>query len=794
MKILIVEDDQATANLLSKTLSDNYYTVDLATDGMTGLEFAQGWEYDLILLDVELPKLNGIQVCREIRNQSKKTPILMLTVKENDQDVIAGLDAGADDYVTKPCNLEQLLARIRSLLRRSTDPASSILKWGELQLDPAIGRVTYRDQEIPLRRKQYALLELFLRYPQRIFSRSVIIDHLWTVDNFPSENAVTNLMKDLRQSLTNAGITDDLFETIYGLGYRLRVLPNQSKQSITPMDETLVEMPEMAELLERFQASIQRGLATLEAVAQQLLAGQRDEEVWHLAKSEAHRLAGSLGMYGYDRASEIARSLDRLLAKTMSAKTMSPDSSEAKQFMQGLTELQQETGQATTSVAKLPKLPARPLVLVISDDDDWAEALQQEAETWNLRVEVIPDWSLAQQQFVRETPVAIALDSGALVNEDVLHQITQRYSRLPVLTLAAADTLSNRVAASRAGSVRYLTKPMTAAQFFETVTQLVPVPDTLDRAKVLVVDDDVTVHPIVAQLLQPWGLEVVSLDNPEHFWQVLTTAKPDLVLVDIEMPTFSGVELCRVVRQDPQYGDLPIIAITAHTEMEYIRQVFDAGADDLIHKPVIDSELVTRVINRLERLRLRQQVDYLRQQQSQLWHQQSRVDSLTKIANRRAFDEFLQYTWQQHLAERSPLALILCDIDEFKLYNDRYGHLAGDNCLRQLARTLQQCIRPAVDQVARYGGEEFAIILPDTTLSGAVNVAERIQQAIAHLAIPHANAATRPHITLTVGITGSASTANPSANPSIDQLLLMAERALYAAKSNGRDTYCLYPL
>ncbi|HEY9298472.1 MAG TPA: response regulator, partial [Phormidium sp.] len=155
-------------------------------------------------------------------------------------------------------------------------------------------------------------------------------------------------------------------------------------------------------------------------------------------------------------------------------------------------------------------------------------------------------------------------------------------------------------------------------------------------------DDDPIILNTLTNLLQPWGLQITCLDNPHKFWDVLSDTQPDLLLLDLEMPTFSGIELCQVVRQDPIYGDLPILVVTAHTDRESTQKVFAAGADDMISKPIIEPELVTRVLSRIERSRLRQQLNYLHQQQAEIWQQQARIDPLTQIPNRRAFEEFLQ--------------------------------------------------------------------------------------------------------------------------------------------------------
>ncbi len=230
MKILLVEDDTFMSAALAKMLAANHYTIALAADGQTGLEQAIAVEYDLILLDLQIPKLDGINLCRQLRAQGYHKPILLLTAKDSNADIVAGLDAGADDYVIKPYAPEALLARIRALLRRSGESASppSTLTWGELCLDLTSGKVTLGEQVIPLTATEYNLLELFLHNPNRIFSRSAILDQLWGFDDAPSERAIVTHVKDIRKKLKAGGLTEDILETIYGMGYRLKPHPKQA--------------------------------------------------------------------------------------------------------------------------------------------------------------------------------------------------------------------------------------------------------------------------------------------------------------------------------------------------------------------------------------------------------------------------------------------------------------------------------------------------------------------------------------------------------------------------------------
>lgn len=222
MKILLVEDDDRIANALSEALTDQNYTVDLANNGQEGMDLAEAFSYDLILLDVMLPKLSGIALCQHLRRSGCHIPILMLTAKDTSSDKVMGLDAGADDYVIKPFDLQELLARIRALLRRGNAALLPSLEWEMLHLNPSTCEVAYGSEPLRLTPKEYGLLELFLRNGNRVLSRAAIIEHVWPFADVPSEETVKVHLKELRRKLRLAGAPADLIETVYGLGYRLR--------------------------------------------------------------------------------------------------------------------------------------------------------------------------------------------------------------------------------------------------------------------------------------------------------------------------------------------------------------------------------------------------------------------------------------------------------------------------------------------------------------------------------------------------------------------------------------------
>lgn len=223
MKILLVEDDERIARALAEALSDQNYAVDVAIDGEAGWDYVEAYQYSLILLDWMLPKLDGIHFCQRLRQHGLHTPVLLLTAKDTSTDKVMGLDAGADDYVVKPFDLQELMARIRALLRRGNSTLPPVMEWGKLRLDPGTTEVVYGDQALHLTPKEYQLIELFLRQGRRTLNRSTILEHLWASEEPPGEETIKVHIRSLRQKLAAAGATD-FIETVYGLGYRLKQL------------------------------------------------------------------------------------------------------------------------------------------------------------------------------------------------------------------------------------------------------------------------------------------------------------------------------------------------------------------------------------------------------------------------------------------------------------------------------------------------------------------------------------------------------------------------------------------
>jgi DNA-binding response OmpR family regulator len=625
MKILLVEDDEHTAKLISDALTAHHYLVNTARDGHTGLELTKTYSYDLILLDVIVPGLDGIRLCRQLREQGAQMPILMLTAKDSSGDRIKGLEAGADDYVVKPFNIPELVARVRALLRRRQGVLQTIIRWERLQLDLDMSEVTYNQTPVHLTPKEYGLLELFLCNPRRIFNRSALLDRIWKVDEYPGERAVTTQIKGLRQKLKMAGMSADWLETIYGLGYRLR--PEPVAEPVTPEDElrvlTLQQQAE-AEVVEaidkvwlKLKETLLETFVSFDRICKDAIAVQAspnlalDPQLRQQVILEAHRLAGSLGSFGLPRGSELARHIENLLRAKAS-----PTQDEALQLSEWVDALKQVVnqprngqGSPTPQINPSPNRHLNSLafsarLLLVDDDIALAHQIQSTAQAAGFEVTIATSLAQARNLFARSPFDLVLLDlsfpdtveNGLTFLEELTHQIPD----VPVLVLTGCDRLIDRVEVARLGGRAFVPKPISTHKLLETITQILTQNAEVNHS-VLIVDDDSHLLKTLGALLEPWGLKVTTLDDPQQFWEALKTCAPHLLILDIEMPRFSGIDLCQAVRNDPYWQEIPILFLTAHCDPEMIQRVFMAGADDYISKPIVAPELLARVLNRLER-------------------------------------------------------------------------------------------------------------------------------------------------------------------------------------------------
>lgn len=591
MRFLLIEHDSILASQLSELLIAQRYSVNLTEDSQTALQLLETYGYDLVILDTtrlmwdaesDLSWNKALEFCRNLRLQGHQMPIMILSGTDVTADRIAALEAGADDFVTQPIDLHELLVRVRTLLRRGKETVEEVLTWENLRFNCSTGEVTYHTQILHLTPKEYRLLELFLRNPSKVFSRSALLDRIWNPGEFPSEQAVNTQIKGLRQKLKAVGIQSEVIESLYGLGYRLKPAPTRETEVFDAI----------AQIWQQFQPKLQEYFAVFE----QALT-HPSSEVQKQARMFAHQLVGSLGTFGFAEGSTIARQLEQGFRSEPLDHNLISERIEALKAV-----LKHKPESRKLSEQPAQQFPSGTRVLLIDDDMTLTAQMQVVLSANGIQVESASDSATARMMLAHNPPQLILLDL-MLPDEDgfkLLEDLNAEFSSIPVLIMTSRDQLSDRVAVARLGGRAFLQKPVAPEQLFQAMMQVLEVQQHSDY-QVLIVDDDPQICSIVRTLLEPWGVRVTALSDPRSFWAVLEHSAPDLLILDIEMPNFSGLELAQVVRNDMRWSGLPILFLSAHRDTETVRQVFTVGADDYVSKPIVDAELIARVLNRLER-------------------------------------------------------------------------------------------------------------------------------------------------------------------------------------------------
>ena len=299
---------------------------------------------------------------------------------------------------------------------------------------------------------------------------------------------------------------------------------------------------------------------------------------------------------------------------------------------------------------------------------------------------------------------------------------------------------------------------------------------------ILVVDDGKAIRALICEIIQSIGYNPIPASSGEEALGLFVEKDIDVVVLDVEMPGIDGFETCRVLRSLRPTEWFPVIYLSGTSSDDYVIKGLDAGGDTYVSKPV-NPRVLESIIKAMGRIAdMKQALRDANKELEKLAH----YDGLTQILNRRGFDDALERYWKQAKREDSSLSLILIDVDHFKLYNDHYGHLKGDDCLIEVAQKLEKQLLRPIDLVARYGGEEFAVLLPGTDEEGASHVAMRLVEGINQLQIPHEKSLVSDVISVSMGIATSKNTANTTT------VINHADEALYLSKENGRNQYTIW--
>jgi diguanylate cyclase (GGDEF)-like protein len=503
---------------------------------------------------------------------------------------------------------------------------------------------------------------------------------------------------------------------------------------------------------------------TIDTFCRQLPASASDDAIRAEASADAHKLAGSLGMFGLAEGTELAREIEYLLKDNSPRELLSANIPSLVARLRALIEFFQVTVDA-------PPADHRPRMLIVVNDLDVAEGISINAKRRGIQARIAKDIESARVA-LRETRFDIVVFdlttaklSGHSVENDYAEEVRNfvlSRSPMQVLALTSVDTFEDRVTAAQVGAHGFLPINVPPNEIVDTCEHLLDLQST--HFKVLIVDDDHAVISSVKGMLEQHSIRVTGLSDPRLFWNVLEESTPDLVILDLEMPNFSGLELCRAIRNDSQWNRLPLVFLSVNSDAKTVTSIFSAGADDFVSKPIIELELTTRVRNRLDRDRL--------------YRNLSDYDQLTNVRNRRSSNVVIANYLR--LAERHglPVSFAIVDLDKFKRLNDTYGHQAGDECLRAVAELLRQSFR-SEDVVARWGGEEFVVAMYSMRRADAVErMAEVLERLEAHEF--KANSGARFRVSFSGGVAEF-----PVEGKELHTLYRLADEALYRAKAAG---------
>ncbi|MEL7142169.1 MAG: response regulator [Cyanobacteria bacterium J06573_11] len=598
MRILLVDDDERLMQVLAERLIQQRYAVDIAVDGSSAQTYTDLFDYDLIVLDLMLPDGDGIRFCQEFRTAGYTNPLMILTARGSTAEKVRALDAGADDYVVKPFDFDELCARIRALLRRENQGLPTVLSWGLLRLDPSTCETTYQDRPIRLTPKEFSMMELFLRHPSRVYSLGTIIDDLWSFESPPSEDAVRTHIKGLRRKLKGVGAPKDLIQTVYGLGYRLnesaagwpageKASTEKASTEKASIEKTSVEKAsngvgapslvnqsdenqtvltgQLAAACQRYFRTASQQVATLEQALDAIAQNTLTSDLHQASHVSAHKLAGSLGSFGIAGGSQLARQVETQLQSIAPQQLVDDASvSQLRDWVLQLRErIDQATVQAATDAIAASVAEGTPVLLIVSEDETLAGQWVAAAAQTQLQTQVVTTLFQAAELFqlseasdcverTADNEASSVLEHPAALNEAVLPDIVLFDVTTPGLTpflpLIQAVKQAYSLPVMVVGDALPLESRLSLVeQGVEVVTsreasaqQIVGAAVGLlksgaSQIQVAIADDDPQILMLLETSLAAWGFQVKTFDSALQLWRWMTASETTADVVVLDI-------------------------------------------------------------------------------------------------------------------------------------------------------------------------------------------------------------------------------------------------------------------
>lgn len=537
-----------------------------------------------------------------------------------------------------------------------------------------------------------------------------------------------------------------------------------------------VVLAKLAQLRHDYLKHLPQELAALQAMGEVLNGDEEDRVDLERIYQRLHKLAGSGGTFGLKALSSGASLLEQRVKHWLDKSPLLLDTTTRHQLVADLSGLMDTLAQVEIPARViLPETTSLPMdkavsIWLIDDDILLGKEIAQQLESFNYQVRRFERLADAEASAGKESP-DILLTDVMLEQEGI--NATEAFTFLPnlsslncpLLFISSFDDFFSRMRASKLFAAGYFLKPLDVPRLVGRISQLI------DKCReppqrLLIVDDDLELAEHFRLVLSAAGMQVAMLEQASELMATITDFRPELVLMDIHMPDFSGPELAGVIRQYDSWASLPIVYLSAETDLDSQILAMDRGADDFLIKPISDAQLVAAVRVRIERAR------HLAEQISR--------DSLTGLLKHASIKEAANIEVIRAQRNGSPLTLAMLDIDHFKLVNDSYGHAVGDVVISSVAMLLRQRLRQS-DIIGRYGGEEFVVVLPECDAKSAHQLMDDIRQRFAKVHFSHEG----KEFTCTISAGVACLTSYPGSDG--PALLAAADAALYLAKRGGRN-------
>ncbi|WP_444997253.1 diguanylate cyclase [Aliikangiella sp. IMCC44359] len=532
----------------------------------------------------------------------------------------------------------------------------------------------------------------------------------------------------------------------------------------------------LAQLKADYVSRLPSDLSEIESLAKQLVNGNPQEKLFLQLHAKLHKITGSAGTFGLNQLSEKTRPLEQKIKTWLNEPLEKPNGKKLNEFCSQVLELkntlneikQQKT--ILTYTQTNPSLEKSYNIWIIDNDDLLAEELSHQIESFGYQTKIFDDLKNVNTAIKTASPDLIITGIIFEKNNKSIIDITQLIPKLknidiPLIFMSASDDFNTRINAARLGAEGFFIKPLDVPSLVNRIVQIFE-RKISPAQKVLIVDDDQHLAEHYKLVFLAAGINAEILENSRDIIHKVSTFRPELILMDLYMPDYTGPDLAGVLRQYDNWASLPIVFLSSETDLDKQISAMKHGADDFLTKPISNAQLVAAIKGRIERSR-------------QLEAQITR-DSLTGLLKHSSIKDAAESEVNRASRNKTPVSIAMLDLDHFKNVNDKYGHATGDVVICAVAMLLRQRLRQ-YDIIGRYGGEEYVVVLPGCDAMLTIKIMEDIRKYFSEIKFRHENEI----FSCSISIGVAANNDFPGYNGS--EILIVADNALYAAKEAGRN-------